>query len=73
MMRLVVVDKHLADHEFLMGKQFSVADGYCFTVLNWADMLKLEISKFANIKTYRTRVGARPKVQEALRAEGLAK
>jgi hypothetical protein len=31
----------------------------------------MDLKPFANIGTYVARVGARPKVQEALRAEGL--
>jgi hypothetical protein len=30
------------------------------------------MQKFGNLKTYFERVGARPKVQEALKAEGLS-
>ena len=27
----------LAGRDYLMGKQFTVADGYLFTMLTWAD------------------------------------
>ena len=56
-----------------MGDQFSVADGYLFTVTNWTQPTKLDISGLANLAAYRERVGARPAVQAAMKAEGLLK
>lgn len=65
------LDSELADKDFLMGEHFSVADGYLFTVTNWAKPTGLDISKFANLNAWHARVAARPAVQEALKAEGL--
>lgn len=67
------VDDALAGKDYLTGGAFSVADGYLFTILRWADAMKLDISALKNLTAYKTRVAARPKVQEALVAEGLAK
>lgn len=62
----------LADHrDYLMGKQFTVADGYLFTMLTWADRMKFDLSAMPNLLAYKARVAARPKVQEALTKEGL--
>jgi glutathione S-transferase len=44
-----------------------------FTILNWATFVRMDLKPFANIGSYMARVGGRPKVQEALRAEGLMK
>jgi glutathione S-transferase len=55
-----------------MGKQFTVADGYLFTMLIWADRMKFDLSAMPNLTAYKARVAARPKVQEALKREGLA-
>ena len=63
----------LAGHDYLMGKQFTVADGYLFTMLSWADRMKFDLSALPNLLAYKARVGARPKVQEALTKEGLVK
>src|SRR5882757_5083461 len=65
------VDSQLADLDHLMGKPFTVADGYLFTMLHWADRMKLDLSALPNLLAYKARVGARPKVQEALSKEGL--
>ncbi len=67
------IDSQLAGRDYLMGKQFTVADGYLFVMLAWADRVKLDLSGLSNIAAYKARVAARPKVQEALAKEGLAK
>jgi glutathione S-transferase len=67
------VDGQLAGKDYLMGKQFTVADGYLFTMLAWADRMKFDLAGLSNLKAYQARVGARPMVQEALIKEGLMK
>ncbi|NVN85394.1 MAG: glutathione transferase GstA [Rhodopseudomonas sp.] len=67
------IDEALAGHDYLMGPQFTVADGYLFTILRWADAMKIDISALPNLVAYKARVAARPKVQEALAKEGLLK
>lgn len=67
------LDSQLAGKDYLMGSQFTVADGYLFTMLRWGIGLKFEIDKHPNLKAYFDRVGARPKVKEAMLAEGLIK
>jgi len=67
------VDGALAGHDYLMGKQFTVADGYLFTMLSWAERMKFDLSGLPNLLAYKARVAARPKVQEALTKEGLMK
>jgi glutathione S-transferase len=65
--------KQLAGKQYLMGDKFSVADAYLFTILNWAPMVKFDLGKWPVLVEYHKRVAARPKVQEALKAEGLLK
>jgi glutathione S-transferase len=67
------VDSQLADRDYLMGKQFTVTDGYLFTMLSWAERMQFDLSAMPNLLAYKARVGARPKVQEALTREGLMK
>ena len=71
--RLQWVDSQLAGKQYLMGDQFTVADGYLFTVTNWTQPTNLDISGLANLAAYRERVSARPAVQAAMKAEGLLK
>jgi glutathione S-transferase len=67
------IDSALAGHDYLLGKQFTVADAYLFTMLCWADRMKFDFSALPNLLAYKARVAARPKVQEALTKEGLLK
>jgi glutathione S-transferase len=67
------LDGQLAGRDYLMGKDFTVADGYLFTMLSWADRMKFDLSAMPNLVSYKDRVAARPKVQEALTREGLMK
>ena len=65
--------KHLQDKDYLLGKQFTVADGYLFVTLNWTNVVGFDLSKWPVLQAYLARVSARPKVREALQAEGLLK
>ena len=67
------VDGQLAGKAYLMGDHFSVADAYLFTVSNWTQPMNIDLSAHANVLAWRKRVGERPAVQEAMKAEGLAK
>jgi glutathione S-transferase len=67
------VDAKLAGHDYLMGKQFTVADGYLYTMLRWAEGNNMDISGLKNLTAFKDRVDARPMVQEALTKEGLMK
>jgi glutathione S-transferase len=71
--RFAHLDKHLAGNDYLMGKDYSVADAYLFVVSNWASHVDVDLSPYANVLAYRKRVGARPAVQAAMKAEGLVK
>jgi len=73
-MRLGVVDKHLAANDFLMGKDFTVADAYLFTVLSWTKRpaIAIDLAKdFKSLAAFQERMMKRPAVQEAMKAEGL--
>jgi glutathione S-transferase len=71
--RLTWIDGQLAGKQYLMGDQFTVADGYLFNVTNWAAFVKLDLTPYANLVAYRARIAARPAVQQAMKAEGLIK
>jgi len=65
------IDKQLAGKRYLTGDKFTVADAYLFTVLRWSPRVGIDLGKWPYIKAYVDRITARPKVQEALKAEGL--
>ncbi len=62
----------LEKQPWLMGEQFSVADAYLFTVLNWSKWVKFDLTPWPALGAYQARVAARPGVQKALKKEGLA-
>ena len=71
--RYTWVDAQLEGKDYLMGSEFSVADPYLFTVTSWAKHVGVDLSAFKNLAAFMERMGARPSVQEALKAEGLSK
>jgi glutathione S-transferase len=62
---------HLENKPYLLGDSFSVADAYLFTVLRWSSHVGIDLAKYPVLTAYLARVGRRPKVNEALKAEGL--
>jgi len=62
----------LGKQSHIAGETFSVADAYAFPVINWANFHQIDLGQWPNIGAWMQRVAARPKVQEALKAEGLA-
>ena len=72
--RYALIEKLLADgRTYLTGETFATVDAYLFTVTNWSNMLKIDLSAFPNVMAFQGRVAARPAVQAALVAEGLVK
>jgi glutathione S-transferase len=67
------LSEQLGGKDYLMGKQFTVADAYLFTVLRWSGFVGIDLAKWPVLEAYVARVTARPRVQEALAAEGLVK
>ena len=66
------IDKMLEGKQYLMGDKFTVADAYLYTVTRWAPRVEFDLSPFSNVKAFMERMNARPKVQDALKAEGLS-
>lgn len=67
--RLAFIADKIKGKKYVMGDQFTVADAYLFTVLRWATPANVHLAPA--LVEYRDRIAARPKVQEALAAEGL--
>ena len=71
--RLSYLNDQLGSRQFLLGGNFTVADAYAFTIVNWTNFVGIDLKPYPNLVAYMGRVGARPKVQETLKAEGLLK
>jgi glutathione S-transferase len=63
----------LGNKTFLLGNTFTVADAYLFTVLKWTRIVKIDLAKWPVLAAYQARIAQRPKVQAALKEEGLLK
>lgn len=70
--RLTQLAAELGDRPYLVGDGFTVADAYLFTVLSWCGHVGLDLGKWPALQRYAAQIGARPAVQAALKAEGLA-
>ena len=67
--RLAYLAGHLDRNEYLLGTQFTVADGYLYTVLNWGQWVGVDISQWPSLAAFVERVASRPSVSAARAAE----
>jgi glutathione S-transferase len=70
--RFGYLDQALGGSEYLMG-EFSIADAYLYTVLNWTNIHKIDLAAWPNLQAFMRRVAERPTVKKAMKAEGLGK
>jgi glutathione S-transferase len=69
--RLNIAAQALEDNDYLMGKTFTVADTYLYTVLRWSPRMNVDLSPWPVLQAYMERIAARPAVQAAMAEEGL--
>jgi glutathione S-transferase len=69
--RFAHLDEHLKANEYLMGRDYSIADAHLFVVSNWAAWVNFDLSPYTNVISCRKRIAGRPAVQAALKAECL--
>ena len=69
--RYTWVGQQLGGKEYLMGETFTCADAYLFTTMGWMGFVGMDLSPWENLKAYQERIAARPRVLDAMRAEGL--
>ncbi len=69
--KISYISAKLENNDFLMGKNFTIADAYLFTVLGWGKHVGLDISEWSNINAYMGRIAQRPAVVKAMKEEGL--
>lgn len=71
--RFGFLDRHLDGRSYLLGENFTVADAYCYAILNWTTFHRIDISPYLHMSAFMKRVAARPHTREALQIEGLLK
>jgi glutathione S-transferase len=67
------LNKQLTGKQYLTGETFTIADAYLFVVTNWSNFVGIDLGRWPALQDFQARVAARPKVQEAMEAEGLLK
>ena len=70
--RLNYLNSALGSNEYVMG-EFSIADPYLFTVLNWTRKHNIDLTSYPNIQSYIQRMTERNTVKKTMKAEGLTK
>ncbi|MBD8657152.1 glutathione transferase GstA [Oxalobacteraceae sp. CFBP 13730] len=68
---LTYLADQIGDDGYLVGGDFTVADAYLFTVLNWVGFTSFSLDSWPALQAYHARIKTLPAVQEALRQEGL--
>ncbi len=58
--------RYLGDGPWALGEDFSVADGYLFTVASWLKSDGVDIAEFPRVAAHSQRMVQRPAVQRAL-------
>lgn len=66
--RLSLVARWLEDREFLLD-QFSVADAYLFAVLNWSQVVPVDLKAWPALVRYQKRLQVRPSIARAFAEE----
>jgi len=66
--RLAYLNDYLAGREFLLA-EFSVADAYLYTVLNWSMATPVKFDRFPAIQAYYARLQKRPSIAKAFGEE----
>jgi glutathione S-transferase len=67
--RFGYIAETLGKQPYLMGENFTIADAYLHTMLNWTGHLKVDLAAFPALQQFQERVGARPAVQAAQKTE----
>ena len=69
--RLAFMNTHLEKNEYILGKEFSLADVYFYNILRWAGPLKIEMSAHPAVLGLMEKVSLRPSARAAIEGEGL--
>jgi glutathione S-transferase len=64
-----LIEREMFEGPWVMGKDYTVCDGYLYTLSQWLDGDGVDINKTPKIAEHFQRVGARPAVQRAVAQE----
>lgn len=67
-----LIENGMLEGPWVMGKDYSVCDGYLFTMAQWMEGDGVDLSKLPRVMDHRARVAERPAVKRALAQEAAA-
>ncbi|MEP6720162.1 MAG: glutathione transferase GstA [Variovorax sp.] len=67
--RLGWIERVLTERDYLLGGAFTAADAYCYSIVIWSHLHKIELDGWPRLMAYLARIEQRPSVQAALAAE----
>ncbi len=70
-LRFEVLNKHLADRQFLLGDTFSAADAYLTWFFVLAENARLDPTEYKHLNAYRERVLSRPLIKALIESDRL--
>lgn len=70
--KYALLNDRLAKAGWVSGDAFGVADAYLFVTTFWRNFIPLDLPGLNALEAFVEKMKARPSVQEAMRAEGLA-
>jgi len=65
-----VVDQHLSTREYLLGKDYSIADLGLYTMTGWTPRVGFDTRAYPNVVAHHARIASRAAVREVHRIEG---
>jgi glutathione S-transferase len=68
--RFAFVDQHLSTHEYLLGKDYSIADIGLYAMTGWTPRVGFDIHAYPNLVAHHARIANRGAVREVQRIEG---
>jgi glutathione S-transferase len=66
--RWTYLNDHLTGRQYLLD-QFTVADAYLYTILNWTVPTRVDLAQWPAIKSYHERLRTRPSIAKAFQEE----
>ena len=67
-----LIERRMFRGPWAMGEAYTVADPYLYTIARWMEVDSVDPATFPRVLDHRDRMGERPAVQRALKAERLA-
>ena len=64
-----LIEREFFEGPWVMGKDYTVADGYLYTLTQWLEADGVDVNKTPKIAEHFRRVGARAAVQRAVAEE----